>query len=697
MPINLDSASDFLEALGGQGPFTFQTFDDDESQKREALKTVIHGTLAGCAKTLERMNNAGAGVFVTVNETDGHGRKGTNVTGLRALFVDKDDGDFETPPPGANIRVRTAHGEHIYWLLVPDEPKAEFTPAQKRLIETLGTDTKIHDLPRVMRLPGFWHQKDPANPFMVEAWYDEDQPRRTIPEVLALFPQWQALERRAERTQAVQPTRKSPTERLEAMISLLATALKGDRNGRLYKTAAFAGDIVAAGEMAEGDAAFRLWKACEQNGLATDEPEKTRNTIKRALSKDREDLKVRRNAKGDPLGTIGNVLHILSTHPAWEGVLGWDERRECPEIILPPPWDDELVGVEKLPRKITGADAGRLSAWLGWRSHMIVNSAICREALAIAAERAPFDRVREYLESLLAWDGQRRIATWLIKHAGADDTKYVRAVSGRWLISAVARTLEPGCKVDTMLILHGPQGIKKSTLLRILAGPEFFSDGMPPVDTKDAKIHVHGPWVVEIPELSALSGRRGGAVKAFLSTQEDTFRRPYGAGETTSLRRCIFAGTANIEEFLDDETGGRRFWPVSCRGQIAVHEVAQIRDQLWAEALELYRAGEPWWLTDEEVEEARAAQECAYEADALEDAIAKAVDEGATSPGFNGLLIRAGTETVTVSEILDCVCGDSRERKTVLQKRIVRALRHLGWTPGKDGKGDRIWRKGVKS
>lgn len=690
MTVNLAAARAFLEALGGQGPFTFQTLPDRKGDD-PSLNQILHGSLEGCARKLEQLNARGAGVFVTVNQTDGHGRTAANVTGLRALFVDKDDGVLDEAP-GANVRVRTARGEHAYWLLSPEESRTEFGAAQKRLIAALGTDPSIHDLPRIMRLPGFFHMK--GEPFMVECWIDEDEPHRTIAEVMALFPALEAAQSRADRTQkATRPTL-TGSARLDKPIAELALA-RDNRNDRLTRVSLFAGDLVFAGEISEDEAWDRLWEACEKNSLAAEEPDKSRSTIARALSKDRVDMRLRVTAKGTPVGDIANVLHVLATHALWQGVLGFNERRECPEIVAPPPWDEEIAGLEPLPRRVTAADGARLSAWLAWRYHMIAPSHICREALGVIAEQSPFDRVRDYLESLPEWDGVPRIAEWLIRYAGADDTRYVRAVSGRWLISAVARALIPGCKVDTMLILEGPQGIKKSTLLRVLAGDEFFSDQMPPVDSKDAKIHVHGPWIAELPELGALAGRRGEAVKAFLSMREDTFRRPYGAGETTSLRRIVFAGTSNVEEFLDDPTGARRFWPVACRGAIDVAGVAEVRDQLWTEALHLYRCREAWWLTDEEVSLAAEVQEEAYEADALEDVIANALENGATSFTLGaGKGIVAGCDEVTVADILDCVCGDSRERKTVLQKRVAKALRHLGWTPFQESKGRRAWRKG---
>ena len=162
----------------------------------------------------------------------------------------------------------------------------------------------------------------------------------------------------------------------------------------------------------------------------------------------------------------------------------------------------------------------------------------------------------------MGWRSSSR-SSWLIDYAGAEDTQYIRAVSSKFIISAIARALDPGCKVDTMLILEGPQGKFKSMLLRALAGgKEYFSDNLPDLQSKDAMDHIRGPWIIEIKELEAFNKTRTTAIKGWLDCQDDRFRPAYGSKTIDFPRRCVFAGTTNSKTYLKDPTGNRRFWPV---------------------------------------------------------------------------------------------------------------------------------------
>src|SRR5262249_37220105 len=138
---------------------------------------------------------------------------------------------------------------------------------------------------------------------------------------------------------------------------------------------------------------------------------------------------------------------------------------------------------------------------------------------------------------------------WLILYLGADDTPFVRTVGRKWLISAVARAFQPGCKADCCLILEGPQGIQKSTALRILAGPELYSEFMgADLGSKEAAMQCDGSWIIELAELASVhSSRSQTAVKAFLSRAEDIYRRPYDRHVSRVPRQCIFAGTTNCD------------------------------------------------------------------------------------------------------------------------------------------------------
>jgi predicted P-loop ATPase len=220
------------------------------------------------------------------------------------------------------------------------------------------------------------------------------------------------------------------------------------------------------------------------------------------------------------------------------------------------------------------------------------------------------------------WKGDKLLDTWAIDYLGAEDTPFVRAVSRRWMISAVARVMEPGCKADAMLVLEGAQGIGKSSVLAALGG-EWFSDQLGgEIGSRDAKAGLVGKWIIEHSELAHLNRSAVERMKAFFTEQVDQYRPAYGRNEVEVPRQCVFAGTTNTSDYLRDETGNRRFWPVACKGPCLPDKVKEVRDQLWAEAVQAYRNGEVWWLQgDEIISKAKEEQAARVQDDAWDEAI----------------------------------------------------------------------------
>ncbi|MFN4088936.1 MAG: VapE domain-containing protein [Alphaproteobacteria bacterium] len=289
----------------------------------------------------------------------------------------------------------------------------------------------------------------------------------------------------------------------------------------------------------------------------------------------------------------------------------FDEFRQEILVYRRLPWDEPAL---QMPRPWTDEDDVRCAEWLQRREINVVPAVVGRTVGAVARD-IRVHPVRDYLASI-SWDGVPRIETWAVTHLGADDTPLNRAFGARWMISAVARIKRPGVKVDHMLILEGPQGAKKSTALKVLAGEDWFTDELAEIGSKDAAQQMRGIWIIEIAELDAIGRAEVSRIKAFLTRTVDRYRPPYGRYVIEVPRQCVFAGSVNPDTYLRDETGNRRFWPVRC-GRIDLDALRRDRDQLWAEAVARHRDGAIWWLDEPDlVEAAKAEQDARYQSDA---------------------------------------------------------------------------------
>ncbi len=248
-------------------------------------------------------------------------------------------------------------------------------------------------------------------------------------------------------------------------------------------------------------------------------------------------------------------------------------------------------------------------------------------AVAHKAACSPYDPLVEELDALPEWDGTHRLDVWLHVTTGCPDDALHRAYARCFLVSAVARAFAPGCKVDTVLLLVGPQGCLKSTLFRTLAGAAWFRDTELDLRSKDTYLQIARAWIYEVAEMSGFDRATLASVKQLISSSEDTFRSPYARTARTWPRRGVFVATANDRLPLRDLTGSRRFWPVLVRRpKIDVGWVVQNRTQLLAEAVASYDTGAPWWLPDDlDIERGEAAAAFTTE-DPREVVVAKFLD-----------------------------------------------------------------------
>ena len=320
------------------------------------------------------------------------------------------------------------------------------------------------------------------------------------------------------------------------------------------------------------------------------------------------------NKRGDIENTIQNLTIILQNDPKLKGIV-FNELSDCIEIKGSVPWQH--------PSKYwRDADDAQLLTYLTYHYGKFtrVNYDV---ALAKVVDDRSFHPIRQYLDGLPEWDRTERVDTLLTDYLGAEDNPYTRAVIRKTLCGAIARVMIPGIKFDTMLVLSGPQGIGKSTIISKLCG-EWFNDSLLLSDTKDktAAEKLQGFWILEIGELAGLKKTEIETLRGFISRQNDVFRASFGRRATPHLRQCIFIGTTNAEHgYLRDTTGNRRFFPVKVSGnsekkpwQLTQNEI----DQIWAEALVYYRNNEPLILDAETERYAKNLQREAMETDERE-------------------------------------------------------------------------------
>lgn len=325
---------------------------------------------------------------------------------------------------------------------------------------------------------------------------------------------------------------------------------------------------------------------------------------------------------GNIKNSLNNLILILKNDPNLKGIV-FNQFSDSLEIKGSVPW--------KHPSQFwRDADDAQLVSYvdLTYGTFSARNYEI---AVTKVADDRSYHPVREFLRNLPEWDGVLRVDTLLVDYLGAEDNEYVRAVTRKTLVAAISRVMHPGCKFDNMLVLNGPQGIGKSTLIAKLGG-EWFSDSLHLADTKDktAAEKLQGYWIVEIGELAGLRKAEVDTLKGFLSKQNDIYRASFGRRATPHLRQCIFVGTTNAENgYLRDTTGNRRFWPVRTPGNgskkiwdITNDEVLQI----WAEAKHYYKAGETLYLNMNLAEMAEKEQRAAMETDEREGMIREYLD-----------------------------------------------------------------------
>lgn len=365
-----------------------------------------------------------------------------------------------------------------------------------------------------------------------------------------------------------------------------------------------------------------------------------------------------RNDNGDIRADIANAKLVLDNDPRWDGVLGYCRFSYRIMKRRDPPFANGVEG------EWTDTDTDRLRIWLSEKYGFTPKNADALGAVVVCAEGSPFHPVREYLSSIM-WDEKPRVKQWLTNYLGAEASDYHSLVGQMWLIGAIARVMQPPVKVDNVIIFEGLQGLGKSTTLSILAG-EWFTDTPLEIGAKDGFQQMQGVWVIELAELDSFNKAESTRAKQFFGASVDKYRPSYGRMVQAFARQCVFAGSTNQEAYFKDASGNRRYWPVKCT---AVHknDLQRDRDQLWAEAFEMYQQGVKWWPPNEYKHLFEAEQDDRFEEDVWQEPI-------------ETFLRNTTKERVTAYDIMSDALGMlAGNMKPPEQKRIGQILMRLGW------------------
>lgn len=370
-------------------------------------------------------------------------------------------------------------------------------------------------------------------------------------------------------------------------------------------------------------------------------------------------LHIAANGTG-PLANLNNAVAIIESDERLQGRFWFDEFLQRIMTDDPPrEWrdSDDINLTLYIQRDIGIAKIGR---------------DVVSQAVIAVAHRNSRNCVRDWFDSL-KHDGTPRIEQFFSDCFGADESDYTRAASRNFWLSMPARVYTPGCKVDTMVVLEGPQGVGKSTALQAIGGDWFAEQHESATNPKAFAEILQGKLLIEISEMDAFSRAEVNRVKQAISCPADRFRASYGRHANDHPRQCVFVGTTNRDDWNRDETGARRFWPISCKGSVRVDIVRENREQFFAEAIVRHKAGESHW--EMPAEETKAEQEGRYQADPWLENVHDIIK---------------GESSVTTSRVAEKLGVPLERRDRATEMRIGACLRFLGWVRrqkrGSDGR-----------
>lgn len=384
------------------------------------------------------------------------------------------------------------------------------------------------------------------------------------------------------------------------------------------------------------------------------------------------------------------VIAALHNDEELCGVVAFNELTNTVQARKPWPWPYSVPG------EIKSADGLLLGNYLSEKYKLpALSKASLEEAIQTVSFVDRFHPIREWLEGL-EWDGKPRLDKWLVHVLGETDKsinaklfEYMGLVGRYWVLGMVYRVMEPGCKFDYCPVLEGTGGLRKSTLVEVLAGKAYFSDT--PFDMsrgKEAQEQVQGIWGYEIAELSALGKADVNAIKAFISSKVDRYRVAYGTTVESFPRQCVLVGTTNDDQYLRDRTGNRRFWPVPVKHQIDTEWVIKYRAQLFAEAYARYQEREAYTPTAEQEKLLFAPmQDSRLIETAVESRLMQLLTRDKQFAGFAAGAGQPGvsieSEFVRIDQLVVELGADVAKSSAALEGQVRGWLKQHGWRHGK--------------
>ena len=368
----------------------------------------------------------------------------------------------------------------------------------------------------------------------------------------------------------------------------------------------------------------------------------------------KKDLLVKNREDGTSviLSRVSNLVLILEHAEEWRGRLAFDELASAPTIDRQELDDNDLTTIKMFMERY-------------WITRERVATTDIKEAVLSVAKNHTYHPVRQYLDGL-EWDGIDRISHFFTDLCGTPLDAYHSAAARSLFVSAVARIYQPGCKVDTMVILHSEQGWGKTEIWPALFGDDHTSEMTSSLDDKDFFMGLRGIWCADFGELDQFSRSEQTRIKQVLTIRTDKYRPMWGTKVKPFPRQCVFVGGTNEISWNKDPSGARRFLPIHMAHPVDIDQIKDIRDQLWAEAVRLYRREEPWW----NIPYAQEHQDAIYDMDAWEEIVHKWASDKLS---------------ITVADALQDALNIEPGRITRSdQIRMGNALRHLGWIPKKE-------------